>query len=162
MVSHRCDINQLVSGLVGEEKSLDTEELVSPVRDRILTKFAKLAPSAATSSSSNVERLSRSPSQEGESWLGQVRGRLSARQEGGQAGGAANTQDVLSDGVGAVLEDLPDMSKDEGEGLGDNLNTSSRRLSHSRSEATLLENSSEVRLWLSCILIQILFKSGRA
>ena len=160
MVSHRCDINQLVSGLVGEEKSLDTEELVSPVRDRILTKFAKLAPSAATSSSSNVERLSRSPSQEGESWLGQVRGRLSARQEGGQAGGAANTQDVLSDGVGAVLEDLPGMSKDEG--LGDNLNTSSRRLSHSRSEATLLENSSEVRLWSSCILMQILFKSGRA
>ena len=162
MVSHRCDINQLVSGLVGEEKSLDTEELVSPVRDRILTKFAKLAPSAATSSSSNVERLSRSPSQEGESWLGQVRGRLSARQEGGQAGGAANTQDVLSDGVGAVLEDLPDMSKDEGEELGDNLNSSSRRLSHSRSEATFLENSSEVRLWSSCILMQILFKSGRA
>ena len=162
MVSHRCDINQLVSGLVGEEKSLDTEELVSPVRDRILTKFAKLAPSAATSSSSNVERLSRSPSQEGESWLGQVRGRLSARQDCGQAGGAANNQDVLSDGVGAVLEDLPDMSKDEGEGLGDNLNTSSRRLSHSRSEATLLENSSEVRLWSSCILIQFLFKSGRA
>jgi len=137
----------LTPGLVGEEKTLDTEELVSPVRDRILTKFAKLAPSAATSSSSNVERLSRSPSQEGESWLGQVRGRLSARQEGGQGGGgAANNQDVLSDGVGAVLEDLPDMSKDEGEGLGDNLNTSSRRLSHSRSEATLLENSSEVVL----------------
>ena len=112
-----------------------------------MTKFAKLAPSAATSSSSNVERLSRSPSQEGESWLGQVRGRLSARQEGSQAGGgAANNQDVLPDGVGAGLEDLPDMSKDEGEGLGGNLNTSSRRLSHSRSEATLLENSSEVRL----------------
>ena len=162
MVSHRCDINQLIPGLVGEEKSLDTEELVSPVRDRILTKFAKLAPSAATSSSSNVERLSRSPSQEGESWLGQVRGRLSARQDCGQAGGAANNQDVLSDGVGAVLEDLPDMSKDEGEELGDNLNSSSRRLSHSRSEATFLENSSEVRLWSSCILMQILFKSGRA
>ena len=162
MVSHRCDINQLVSGLVGEEKALDTEELVSPVRDRILTKFAKLAPSTATSSSSNVERLSRSPSQEGESWLGQVRGRLSARQDGGQAGGAANTRDVLPESVGAGLEDLPDMSKDEGEELGDNLNTSSRRLSHSRSEATLLENSSEVRLWSSCTLLQILFKSGSA
>ena len=160
MVSHRCDVNQLIPGLVGEEKSLDTEELVSPVRDRILTKFAKLAPSAATSSSSNVERLSRSPSQEGESWLGQVRGRLSVRQEGGQA---ANTQGVLPDGAGAVLEDLPDMSKDMGEGLGDNLNTSSRRLSHSRSEATLLENSSEVRICLVILHpIQILIKSDRA
>ena len=92
-----------------------------------------------------------------------MRGRLSVRQDGGQAGGAANTQDVLPDGVGAGLEDLPDMSKDEGKGMGDNLNTSSRRLSHSRSEATLLENSSEVRICLVILhLLQILIKSGRA
>jgi len=129
------------AGLVGEG---DGEELVSPVRDRILTKFAKLAPSTTTSGSV-VERLSRSPSQEGESWLGQVRGRLAGKTDGASVAG---TQDILSEEKeqNLVKEDIADLPKDDQGNITDKLDTNSRRLSHSHSEATLLDNSPEAPL----------------
>lgn len=139
------------SGLVNEERQGDGEELVSPMRDRILTKFAKLAPSTTTS---GVDRLSRSPSQEGESWLGQVRGRLSGRLDGAIVADSDGTESLLAEGreQNLIKEDIPDLVREEDQRQGDStefphlLATGSRRLSHSHSEATLLDNSPEAQL----------------
>ena len=81
-----------------------------------------------------------------------MRGRLSGRADGAQVVGLTGTQDILSEEKeeNLVNEDIPDLPQDEEGGKGDitgfsdKLETSSRRLSHSHSEATLLDNSPEV------------------
>ena len=134
----------------------------------------------------NVFFYCRSPSQEGESWLGQVtyhtieynailligkfgelhitcvsvsrylgaliplrwdkfkvRGRLAGKTDGASVAG---TQDILSEEKeqNLVKEDIADLPKDDQGNITDKLDTNSRRLSHSHSEATLLDNSLEV------------------
>ena len=38
---HRCEQKSIIPGLVSEERQGDGEDLVSPVRDRILTKVSQ-------------------------------------------------------------------------------------------------------------------------
>ena len=75
-----------------------------------------------------------------------MRGRLSGKPDGTSLVGVADTQDILSEEKEQNLlkEDIPDLPEDDQGELTDKLETSSRRLSHSHSEATLLDNSLEV------------------
>ena len=78
-----------------------------------------------------------------------MRGRLAGKSDEASVVGLAGTKEILSEEKEQNLlkEDIPDLPKDdEGDitGFSDKLETSSRRLSHSHSEATLLDNSPEV------------------
>ena len=72
-----------------------------------------------------------------------MRGRLAGKTDGASVAG---TQGILSEEKeqDLVKEDIADLPKNDQGNITDKLDTNSRRLSHSHSEATLLDNSPEV------------------
>ena len=81
-----------------------------------------------------------------------MRGRLSGRPDGAIVADSDGTESLLAEGreQNLIKEDIPDLVREEDQRQGENtefphlLTTGSRRLSHSHSEATLLDNSPEV------------------
>ena len=82
-----------------------------------------------------------------------MRGRLSGRLDGAIVADSDGTESLLAEGreQNLIKEDIPDLVREEDQRQGDSTEfphllttTGSRRLSHSHSEATLLDNSPEV------------------